>query len=251
MSPSDPILALSGVSKSYGKIEALKDVSLNIYQGEFVGLLGPNGAGKSTMFQIIAGLFAPDAGAVSIFGRRYKDDPSAILSRLGVVFQDRSADLDLSIKANLAFHGRLFGLSGKQLQDRIMEQTARFGMQDMPHRRVRQLSGGQQRKVEIARALMNRPGLIIMDEATAGLDAPSRSALVKDIFSMAKDEGVSILWATHLVDEVAQADRVILLQSGNILADSTPDGMCDQAGVSDLTDAYARLVNAGSKTEKD
>ncbi|MGB1160159.1 MAG: ATP-binding cassette domain-containing protein [Alphaproteobacteria bacterium] len=248
MNHADPILSLSNVSKSYGKIHALRDVSFDIKAGEFVGLLGPNGAGKSTIFQIISGLFAPDGGAVTIFGRQYRDNPSAILSRLGVVFQDRSADLDLTIKANLAFHGRLFGLSGKRLQDRIQEQTTRFGMQDMSDRRVRQLSGGQQRKVEIARALMNRPTLLIMDEATAGLDAPSRSALVQDIFSMAKGEGVSILWATHLVDEVAQADRVILLKSGQVLADSTPHGLLEEAATTDLTEAYAKLVGSTAKT---
>ena len=245
MSQSDPIMTLSSGSKCYGKIDALQDIYFEIKAGEFVGLLGPNGAGKSTMFQIISGLFAPNEGTVTIFGRHYSDDSSAILSRLGVVFQDRSADLDLTIKANLAFHGRLFGLSGQRLQERILEQTQRFDMGEMINRRVRQLSGGQQRKVEIARALMNHPSLLIMDEATAGLDSLSRAALVQDIHNLAKVDGVSILWATHLVDEVAQADRVILLQSGGIVADTTPEGMCAMANTDDLTAAYATLVKSG------
>lgn len=244
MNSSEPILSLAGVSKSYGKIKALQDVTFDMHAGEFVGLLGPNGAGKSTMFQIISGLFAPDGGTVTVFGRHYSDDPAGILSRLGVVFQARSVDLDMTIKANLAFHGRLFGLSGARLRDRIEEWSDRFGLGDLLGRQVRQLSGGQQRKVEIARALMNRPGLLIMDEPTAGLDAPSRRALVNDMRNLATEEGVAILWATHLVDEVEGADRVILLKNGQIVADSTPDGLREQAGTADLTDAYAALANS-------
>jgi ABC-2 type transport system ATP-binding protein len=243
MNRSEPILSLAHVSKSYGKIDALHDVTFDIHAGEFVGLLGPNGAGKSTMFQIICGLFAPDAGTVTVFGRRFADDSAGILSRLGVVFQARSVDLDMTIKANLAFHGRLFGLSGGRLRDRIAEWSERFGLSDLLGRQVRQLSGGQQRKVEIARALMNRPGLLIMDEPTAGLDSPSRRALVKDMRNLASEEGVAILWATHLVDEVEDADRVILLKAGRIVADSTPDGLRKQAGKADLTDAYATLAD--------
>lgn len=244
MSQTQPILSLLEVSKSYGKIEALKEASFNLYSGEFVGLLGPNGAGKSTIFQIISGLFAPDNGAVSVFGRHFSDGAADILSQIGVVFQERSVDLDLSIKANLAFHGRLFGLSGQRLRDRIQEQAKRFGMTDMLDRQVRQLSGGQQRKVEIARAMMNNPGLLIMDEATAGLDAPSRRSLVQDMRKLATDEGVTILWATHLVDEIEHADRVILIKTGRVVADSTPNGLRKQSGMEDLTDAYAALTRS-------
>ncbi|MDG1431813.1 MAG: ATP-binding cassette domain-containing protein [Paracoccaceae bacterium] len=242
MNEPEKILSLAGVSKSYGKINALHDVSFDLSAGQFVGLLGPNGAGKSTLFQIISGLFAPDEGAVTVFGQNYANDPAEILRRLGVVFQERSVDLDMTIKENLSFHGRLFGLSGKRLKDRIAEQTDRFGFADMQDRRVRQLSGGQQRKVEIARALLNRPGLLIMDEPTAGLDAPSRRALVQDIRDLATESQVAILWATHLVDEVEYADRVILIRDGQVVADSTPNELKDMAGTADLTDAYAALA---------
>lgn len=252
MTQKQPVLSLSNVSKSYGKIDALHDVSFEINPGEFVGLLGPNGAGKSTMFQVISGLFAPDGGTVSVFGRHFARDPAGILSRLGVVFQTRSVDLDMTIKSNLAFHGRLFGLSGDRLKDRVKEWTERFGLGELVGRQVRQLSGGQQRKVEIARALMNRPGLLIMDEPTAGLDAPSRRALVQDIRKLATEENVAILWATHLVDEIETADRVILLKSGRIVADSTPDGLREMSGKNDLTDVYAALLdpNEASEPEK-
>lgn len=251
MSRAEPILSLSSVSKSYGKITALQEVTFDIEAGRFVGLLGPNGAGKSTMFQIITGLFAPDEGTVEIFGRRYAEEPAAILSRIGVVFQERSVDLDMTIRANLAFHGRLFGLSGKSLRDRIVEGAERFGLSDLLGRQVRQLSGGQQRKVEIARALINRPRLLIMDEPTAGLDAPSRRALVQDMRDLAAEAGVAILWATHLVDEVETADRVILLGAGRIVADDTPAALLEQAGAADLTDAYATLLGPHAAPEPD
>lgn len=247
MNEPEKILSLSGVSKSYSKINALRDVSFDLSAGQFVGLLGPNGAGKSTMFQIISGLFAPDEGSVAVFGQNYANDPSAILRRLGVVFQERSVDLDMTIKENLSFHGRLFGLSGKRLKDRIAEQMDRFGFADMRDRRVRQLSGGQQRKVEIARALINRPGLLIMDEPTAGLDAPSRRALVQDIRDLATESQVAILWATHLVDEVEYSDRVILIRDGQVVADSTPNELKEMANTADLTVAYAALVGTSVK----
>jgi ABC-2 type transport system ATP-binding protein len=251
MSKSEPILRLSGVSKSYGKLRALDGVTFDMRAGEFVGLLGPNGAGKSTMFQIISGLFAPDEGAVSVFGRQFSNDPAGILSQLGVVFQARSVDLDMTVKENLSFHGRLFGLRGMWLRDRISEQSARLGLTDLLGRKVRELSGGQQRKVEIARALLNRPGLLIMDEPTAGLDAPSRRALVRDIRDLATSAEVAILWATHLVDEIDGADRVIILNSGKIVADDTPAGLLGMTEMSDLTDAYAALTSSEAAPNED
>ncbi len=243
MTRSEAVLSLSGVSKSYGKIDALQDVTFDMGPGEFVGLLGPNGAGKSTMFQIISGLFAPSNGTVTVFGKRYTDDPASILSRLGVVFQARSVDLDMTIRENLAFHGRLFGLSGQLLRNRISEWSERFGVADLLGRQVRQLSGGQQRKVEIARAMMNHPRLLIMDEPTAGLDAPSRRALVQDMRKLATEAQVAILWATHLVDEIENADRVILLKGGKVVADSTPNHLLELAGTSDMTEAYAAFLH--------
>ena len=236
------VLSLSHVQKSYGPIRAIDDVSLQIRASEFVGLLGPNGAGKSTMFQLISGLFAPDAGTVTLFGMTHRNASAQILAQLGVVFQARSVDLDMTIRANLSFHGRLFGLSGKALQERIEEQANRFGFTELLGRQVRQLSGGQQRKVEIARALLNRPRFLIMDEPSAGLDSPSRRSLVQDMQALVRDAGVAILWATHLVDEVENADRIILLRQGQVVADDTPAGICKTAGTDDLTEAYSKLT---------
>ena len=214
MSGVDVVLSLASVHKSYGPIRALNGVSFDVRAGEYIGLLGPNGAGKSTLFQIITGLFSADQGEVEVFGQNFRNSGSQLLARVGVVFQARSVDMDMSIEENLRFHGRLFGLRSGALNRRLSLLTEQFGLSDLQKRKVRQLSGGQQRKVEIARAMLNQPRLLIMDEPSAGLDPHSRRSLVKDMQSLARHAGVAILWATHLVDEVENADRIILLHNG-------------------------------------
>ncbi|MZR14955.1 ATP-binding cassette domain-containing protein [Maritimibacter sp. DP07] len=236
------VLAMKGVEKSYGAVKALDGVDLSLEESRFVGLLGPNGAGKSTLFQIIAGLFVPDAGEVSLFGLTHREDGPEIRRRMGVVFQARSVDLDMSIRANLRFHGRLFGLRGRALNARIDALAEQFGLAELVSRPVRTLSGGQQRKVEIARALINDPDLIIMDEPSAGLDTPSRRALVADIRKLAREQKVAVLWATHLVDEVEEADDVVMLVKGRVVAQGTPEALIAQSGADDLTDAYSSLT---------
>ena len=169
-----PVIEMISVTKRYGAVTALDGIDLSVPPGCHVGLLGPNGAGKSTLFQILAGMFAQDEGDVRLFGGTHAADGSAIRRRLGVVFQSRSVDLDMSVRANLRFHGRLFGLSGQALESRIEALSDQLGLGGLTLSLVRQLSGGQQRKVEIARALLNTPALLMMDEATAGLDVTSR-----------------------------------------------------------------------------
>jgi ABC-2 type transport system ATP-binding protein len=235
-------MRLDGVRKSYGKLVALKGITLDIEGSEVIGLLGPNGAGKSTLFQIAAGLFAPDAGRVELFGLDYKRHSAEILTRLGVVFQSRSLDLDMSVRANLAFHGGLFGLAGKTLKDRVGEVAELLEIADLLKKPVRTLSGGNQRRVEIARALLNHPDLLLMDEPSVGLDATTRRMLVAHMQVVRQKRGTSILWATHLVEEVAHADRIILIRSGEIIRQGTPAELMEAAGVSDLTEAYIALT---------
>ena len=245
---AETILEIAGAVKRYGSLTALDGVDLRIAHGQYVGLLGPNGAGKSTLFQIVVGLFGQDAGAVELFGATHSDAGAAIRRRLGVVFQARSIDLDMSIRANLRFHGRLFGLGGRELETRIEDLSTRLGLSGMTGRLVRQLSGGQQRKVEIARALLNQPDLLIMDEATAGLDAASRRALVNDIQTLTKQDGVAVLWATHLVDEIAEADEIVVLNHGKVVATGTPVALIAETGASDLVGAYEALTSTEAAT---
>jgi ABC-2 type transport system ATP-binding protein len=239
---TEPVLSLRDVRKSYKKTEALKGVSLDIARGEIVGLLGPNGAGKSTLFQIASGLFAPDGGEVQLFGLNYRQNASEILSRLGVVFQSRSLDLDMTVKANLKFHGNLFGLSGKALDEQIQRATTFFEVTDLVDKPVRTLSGGNQRRIEIVRALINMPDLLLMDEPSVGLDPTTRKLLVGHVHALRANHQTTILWATHLVEEVEHADRIALIVAGQIIRIGTPAELLAAADTDNLTDAYIALT---------
>ena len=239
-----PVLHLKGVKKSYGKVEALKGIHLDISRAEVVGLLGPNGAGKSTLFQIAAGLFAPNAGEVELFGLGYKRNSAEILARLGVVFQARSLDLDMTVRANLAFHGGLFGLSGKLLDQRIADATELLEIADLVKKPVRTLSGGNQRRVEVARALLNGPDLLLMDEPSTGLDPVTREMLVRHMQTVRKEHGTSILWATHLVEELEHADRIVLMVAGEIIDTGSPAELMSSTNTKTLNDAYFVLTGA-------
>jgi len=239
---ADTVLDLKDVVKNYGKTQALKGVSLTIAAGEVVGLLGPNGAGKSTLFQLAAGLFAPDGGTVRVFGMDYRSKSSAILSRLGVMFQARAIDLDMTVEANLKFHGSLFGFHGKPLRERIEQVASLLEITDLLKRPVRTLSGGNQRRAEVARALLNNPDLLLMDEPSTGLDPTTRRMLVKHVQDVRNRHNTSILWATHIVEEVADADRIALIVGGQIIRIGTPAELIAAAGVDNLTDAYIALT---------
>ena len=243
---TEPVLAVTDLRKSYGKVEAVRGVTLSIAPGEIVGLLGPNGAGKSTLFQIAAGLFAPDGGDVKLFGLDYRGQSSAILKRLGVVFQSRSVDLDMTVFANLAFHGNLFGLAGTLLRERIAQTTELLEITDLVKKSVRTLSGGNQRRVEIARALLNAPDLLLMDEPTVGLDPVMRQLVVTHMQKVRETHGTSILWSTHLVEEVAHADRIAVMKAGQVIREDTPGGICAATGAADLTQAYIKLTGGNA-----
>lgn len=242
MTEAAGVLDLRNVQKSYGKTAALKGVTLGIGPAEIVGLLGPNGAGKSTLFQISAGLFVPDGGTVSVFGLDYKTHSAAILKRLGVVFQARAIDLDMTVRANLAFHGALFGLSGAALNQRIDSVTDLLEIGDLLKKQVRTLSGGNQRRVEVARALLNGPDLLLMDEPSTGLDPVTREMLVQHMQIVRREHGTSILWATHLVEELEKADRIILLVAGQIVHTGSPAELMASSGTDNLTAAYISIT---------
>lgn len=251
MTGAAAVLAVEDLRKSYGRTEALKGLTFEVRPAELVGLLGPNGAGKSTLFQIAAGLFAPDGGGIRVFGRSYREDASAILADLGVVFQSRSIDLDMTVRANLAFHGNLFGLSGKSLKARIEDVTRLLEISEFLGKQVRTLSGGNQRRVEIARALLNEPKLLLMDEPSVGLDPTTRRLLARHMHEVLRHKGTSILWATHLVEEVEAADRIILIAGGRIVRIGTPAELMASAGASSLTDAYVALTGGEAPAQSE
>jgi ABC-2 type transport system ATP-binding protein len=216
------MLRLSALTKRYGKHEALRALSLELAPGSFVVLLGPNGAGKSTLFQVLTGLFAADEGEVEVAGHSLRHAPSAALRDIGVVFQQISLDLDLSIRRNLQFQADLHGLPGALARQRIEAGAARFGLADQLGRKVRELSGGNRRKVELIRAQLHQPAVLLMDEATVGLDPKSRQDLLAALQADVRERGVTVLWATHWVEEAQGADRVLVLHKGQLLADGTP-----------------------------
>jgi ABC-2 type transport system ATP-binding protein len=227
---------------------ALSGMNLEVLPNQFVGLLGPNGAGKSTLFQIAAGLAAPDGGKVRLFGLDYRHAARAIHAQLGVVFQSRSLDLEMSVAANLKFHGGLFGLSGKTLASRIGDVAELLDITALLSQPVRTLSGGNQRRVEIARALLNRPKLLLLDEPTVGLDPKSRMALLGHMAAIRRHQGTSILWATHLVDELTDADMIFLIAKGKLLHRGTPGQLLAAAEAQSLTQAYVVLTGEGDET---
>ena len=239
-----PALSLTEVSKSYGSKPALRGVTLEVNAGEVVGLLGPNGAGKSTLFQICAGLFAADSGTVSLFGQDYRKAGSAILQRIGVVFQSRSLDTDITVGSNLQFVGGLFGLWGTELRNRISHAAETMEITDLLSLPVRELSGGNQRRAEIARALLSRPDLLLLDEPSTGLDPASRKRLVATLSDLARSQGKAVLWSTHIAEEVEEANRIIVLVSGRVVEAAPPAALMQKTGTSTLADAYISLTGA-------
>ncbi|NMG74181.1 ABC transporter ATP-binding protein [Aromatoleum diolicum] len=240
-SPVNALLHLDDVRKSYGMREALCGVSLAVQSGEFVALLGPNGAGKSTLFQLLTGLFNADTGRIRVCGHDIRRDPARALAGIGVVFQQTTVDLDLSVFTNLGFHARLHGIGGRRARERIDENLRRVGLADRAKDPVRALSGGNRRKVELARALVHEPAVLLMDEATVGLDPASRRQLLDEVLAL-RDRGVAVLWATHLVDEAEAADRVIVLHHGRILAEGHPDALVRSTGAPTLAEAFLKLT---------
>jgi ABC-2 type transport system ATP-binding protein len=244
---TDTVLLLDNVVKTYGPIRAVDGVSLRARPGEFIALLGPNGAGKSTLFQLLSGLFAADSGRIEVMGHDMARDPVPALAQLGIVFQQPTLDLELTITANLLFHAGLHGIPRATAQERIAAELKRLGLADRAHDKATQLSGGNRRRVELARALLHDPRMLLMDEATVGLDPASRSELLKLLLTMRAERGVAVLWATHLCDEVTDADRVIVLHRGKVLADTTPTELMAKAGTTTIEQAFLAMTGTGRK----
>ena len=244
------LLEARAVRKAYGARPALKGVDLAVHVGEFVALLGPNGAGKSTLFQLLTGLFDADAGELRVCGEDMRRTPVRALGRIGVVFQQMTLDLDLSVEANLVFHARLHGIGGAESRARIADVLARVGLAERRADRVRELSGGNRRKVELARALLHRPAVLLMDEATVGLVPASRRHLLDEVLAL-RAAGVGVLWATHLVDEAEAADRVLVLHRGELLAAGPPAGLTAAAQCASLSEAFLKLTGAPQAAERE
>lgn len=211
-------LDVQGVTHSYGKKTALNDISFSLDKGTFCALLGPNGAGKSTLFSILTRLFVADAGEITVAGHSLGREPGKALAKIGVVFQQPTLDLDLTVSRNLKYFAALHGISGRDAERRIAASLARVNMGERRGEKVRALNGGHRRRMEIARALIHDPAVLLLDEPTVGLDAETRGSITDHVHDLASEQGLTVLWATHLVDEVRPSDHLVVLHRGTIRA---------------------------------
>jgi ABC-2 type transport system ATP-binding protein len=239
-------LEIAGVSHSYGKRKALDGVSFAVRPASFTVLLGLNGAGKSTLFSLITRLYAVRSGAISVFGWDVSRTPGEALRRLGVVFQARTLDLDLSVEQNLRYHAALHGMGAAEIKARSADALTKVDMLDRVNDKVRALSGGQMRRVEIARALLHRPRMLLLDEPTVGLDVKARADILHHVRSLIASEGIGVLWATHLIDEIKDGDSVVVLHRGKLLDKGGVAEVCARAGAATMSAAFNRLAGVGA-----
>ena len=210
-------IEISEVSHNFGQKRVLDQITLSIKKGTFCALLGPNGAGKSTLFSALTRLLIPTHGTIKIHGNDIHKSPRPALSNIGVVFQQQTMDLDLTVFQNLRYFGKLQEMSGKDLNQRIDQVLTLLNMAERSHEVVRTLNGGHRRRAEIARSLIHDPKVLLLDEATVGLDPETRKSITDDMHKIAQTEGKTILWATHLCDEVGNDDQLVILHNGKIL----------------------------------
>jgi ABC-2 type transport system ATP-binding protein len=239
-----PALSISDVSHSYGPRRALIDINFTVAPGSFTALLGLNGAGKSTLFSLVTRLFGIQSGQIGIFGHDVGLAPGEALRLLGVVFQPRTLDLDLSLTQNLLYHAALHGISRREAAARSAALLARIGLADRARSKVRDLSGGQMRRLEIARALLHRPRLLLLDEPTVGLDVRARADIISHVRQLVAEQGIGVLWATHLFDEINAGDDLVVLHQGKVLAQGPMSRVVTEAGAQDVNTAFMRLTGA-------
>lgn len=235
-------LELSEISFAYGAKKALDHVSFVVPTGRCAMLLGPNGAGKSTLFSLITRLYDSASGTIQIAGHNLRSAPLKALASLGVVFQQTTLDLDLTVRQNLLYHTALHGLDSRTGQRRIDEELERLEMRHRDQELVRNLNGGHRRRVEIARALLHHPKLLLLDEPTVGLDVPSRKTLVEHIHALTRSGKLSVLWATHLIDEIAPDDTLIVLHQGTVRAEGEIPEILELTGRESIHDAFEVLT---------
>ena len=239
-------LDVENLSFAYGPKKALDGVNFSVNSGECTILLGPNGAGKSTLFSLITRLYDSRTGSIAICGFDVKRDSRRALAKLGVVFQQTTLDPDLSVTQNLRYHAALHGIGRKAADLRIQEELERFNMFERRGEKVRQLNGGHKRRVEIARALLHKPSLLLLDEPTVGLDMPSREAIVSHVHELVRQQQLAVLWATHLIDEIADDDSLIVMHKGQIKAQGKLETILQRNGAKNVGQVFQQLTQGTS-----
>ena len=232
-------LSLRNVTYRYGAKTALDNVSFDLEIGRFCALLGPNGAGKSTLFSLLTRLLVAKEGSIIVAGHDIAREPRAALGKIGVVFQQQTLDLEMSVGQNLRYFAALQGLSGRAAKRNIDAALDRLSMRERVHEKARNLNGGHRRRMEIARALIHDPQVLLLDEPSVGLDTASRLAITAHVHDLA-ETGLLVFWATHLVDEIRAQDDVVVLHKGKVL---THDVAASIAGDGTLTDAFIAMTD--------
>ena len=237
-----PALEVESLSYAYTRsTRALDKVGFAAPPGVVTALLGPNGAGKTTLMALVTRLFAPAEGRIAVCGFDLETRTREALASMGVVFQRLTLDLDLTVDQNLRYAATLQGLPPSLARERIAEAADRLGLADRRGAMVRTLSGGYKRRVELARALLHRPRLLVLDEPTVGLDIDSRTRIVEHVHGLCREQGLAVLWATHLIDEIWPGDRVVVLHRGQVRAAGTLEEVTAASG-GDLGEAYKRFT---------
>lgn len=240
-------ISIENVSYAYADTVALENVSLAVTPGRFTALLGPNGAGKSTLVALLTGLFVADVGRIAILGYDLGSEPRAALARMGVVFQGQTLDLDLTVHQNMCYFASLHGLGKGTVGGCVDACLARMGLAERRGERVRTLNSGHRRRLEIARALLHRPRVLLLDEPTVGLDVPSRSAIVEHVHEICRDDALTVLWATHLVDEVWPGDQLAILHNGRIGELGSVTEILSRTGTRDVLGAFKQLTDPDTR----
>jgi ABC-2 type transport system ATP-binding protein len=233
------------LSHRYGSKLALDEVTFSVNPGRFCGLLGPNGAGKSTLVSLISGLFAARHGRVIIAGHDMGKEPCRALAAMGIVFQSPTLDADLSVSQNMYYYAALHGISGRVAATAIEESLDRLGMRERLAEKVRDLNGGHRRRMEIARALIHRPKVMLLDEPTAGLDMAMRKSITAHVHELAQNGRMSVLWTTHLADEVSACDDLAILHHGRLVAHGQAKEIVGSASLPEL---FRRLTGGQEET---
>lgn len=226
----DAAVVVEDLSHRYGERQALSAVTLRVARGEIFGLLGPNGGGKTTLFKILSTLLSATHGRVTVFGHDLAGEADHIRRHLGVVFQHPSLDPKLTVTENLRHHGHLYGMRGRALREREQAMVERLGLGPRARDRVETLSGGLQRRVELAKALIHRPDILLLDEPSTGLDPGSRRDFMRYLDHLRAEDGVTILLTTHILDEAERCDRVGVLHRGTLVALGTPEELKAKVG---------------------
>ena len=218
----DKIIKINNLNKSFGEVKAVQDLSFNVRRGELFAFLGVNGAGKSTTISIMCGQLMKDSGSIIIDGCDLDKTIDTVKRELGVVFQNSVLDKALTVYDNLECRAALYGICGEKFKKRLSELAERLEFKDLLKRTVGKLSGGQRRRIDIARALLHEPKILILDEPTTGLDPQTRSLLWKTVEDLRHETGMTVFLTTHYMEEAADADYVVILDSGKIVAEGTP-----------------------------